>query len=409
MLGAFITGARLAIRSIVRSTLRASLTILGILIGVAAVVTVTALGAGARDQVADQIQGMGSNMIMVAPQSAAASGARGAIGAGARLTEDDGKAIVREAVSVAAVAPALRVRAQFVAGERNWSAQVIGSNRSFFTVRNWGVRTGAQWDEHDEATKAKVCLLGSTVATKLFGDEDPVGRSVRSGRYSYRVVGVLESKGEAPFGGDQDNMVLMPIGTMRGRVMRTAPGFAGVLMISATSADTTQRAVKQIESILRQRHRIADDREPDFWIRTQQEFQAMQGAIYSLLTVLLVCIAAVSLVVGGIGVMNIMLVSVTERTREIGIRMAIGARAADIMTQFLVEAVVLALIGGVAGALAGIGAISVLGGTLGWPMKLDPVALGIAVATSAATGIAFGFFPARRAAGLDPIVALRHE
>jgi putative ABC transport system permease protein len=223
------------------------------------------------------------------------------------------------------------------------------------------------------------------------------------------VVGVLESKGEAPFGGDQDNMVLMPIGTMRGRIMRTAPGFAGVLLVSATSAETTQRAVKQIESILRQRHRIADDREPDFWIRTQQEFQAMQGAIYSLLTVLLVCIAAVSLVVGGIGVMNIMLVSVTERTREIGIRMAIGARANDIMLQFLVEAVVLALIGGIAGALTGIGAIAVLGGTLGWPMKLDPVALAVAVATSAATGIAFGFFPARRAAALDPIVALRHE
>ncbi len=409
MLGAFLTGARLAIRSIVRSTLRASLTILGILIGVAAVVTVTALGAGARDQVSDQIQNMGSNVIMIAPQSAAASGARGALGAGARLTEDDGKAIVREAVSVSAVAPALRSRAQFVAGERNWSAQVIGSNRSFFSVRSWAVKTGAQWDEHDEATKAKVCVLGSTVATKLFGDQDPVGRSVRTGRYTFRVVGVLESKGEAPFGGDQDNMVLMPIGTMRGRIMRTAPGFAGVLLVSATSAETTQRAVKQIDSILRQRHRIGDDREPDFWIRTQQEFQAMQGAIYSLLTVLLVCIAAVSLVVGGIGVMNIMLVSVTERTREIGIRMAIGARANDIMLQFLVEAVVLALIGGIAGALTGIGAIAVLGGTLGWPMKLDPVALAIAVATSAATGIAFGFFPARRAAALDPIVALRHE
>ena len=409
MFGAFLTGARLAIRSIVRSTLRASLTILGILIGVAAVVTVTALGAGARDQVSDQITSMGSNMIMVSPQSAAASGAKGALGSGARLTEDDGKAIQRESVSVLAVAPALRSRGQFVVGERNWSAQIIGSNRAFFTVRSWPVKRGAQWDEHDEATKAKVCVLGSTVATKLFGNDDPVGRNVRMGRYSFRVVGVLESKGEAPFGGDQDNMVLMPIGTMRGRVMKTAPGFAGVLLISATSAETTDRAVRQIEAILRQRHHIAEGREDDFWTRTQQEFQAMQTAIYSLLTVLLVCIAAVSLLVGGIGVMNIMLVSVTERTREIGIRMAIGARANDIMMQFLVEAVVLALIGGVAGALTGIGAIAALGGSLGWPMKLDPLALGIAVATSALTGIAFGFFPARRAAGLDPIVALRHE
>ena len=409
MLGAFLTGARLAFRSIVRSTLRASLTILGILIGVAAVVTVTALGAGARDQVSDQITSMGSNMIMVSPQSAAASGAKGALGSGARLTEDDGKAIQRESVSIQAVAPALRSRGQFVVGERNWSAQIIGSNLAFFTVRSWAVKRGAQWDEHDEATKAKVCVLGSTVATKLFGNEDPVGRNVRMGRYSFRVVGVLEAKGEAPFGGDQDNMVLMPIGTMRGRVMKTAPGYAGVLLISATSAETTDRAVRQIEAILRQRHHIAEGREDDFWTRTQQEFQAMQTALYSLLTILLVCIAAVSLLVGGIGVMNIMLVSVTERTREIGIRMAIGARANDIMMQFLVEAVVLALIGGVAGALTGIGAIAALGGSLGWPMKLDPLALGIAVATSALTGIAFGFFPARRAAGLDPIVALRHE
>ena len=324
MLSSFFTGVRLAVTAISRSTLRASLTILGILIGVAAVVTVTALGAGARDQVSTQIQNMGSNVILVAPQSAAASGAKGALGAGARLTEDDGRA---------AVAPALRSRAQIVAGEKNWSAQVIGSTRSFFPVRNWHVVRGAEWDEHDEATKAKVCILGTTVAERLFGSEDPVGRNIRIGRHAFRVVGVLESKGEAPFGGDQDNMVLMPIGSMRGRVMRTAPGFAGVLLVSASSAETTQRAVAQVDSILRQRHRIEEGREPDFWIRTQQEFQEMQAAIYSLLTVLLVMIAGVSLVVGGIGVMNIMLVSVTERTREIGIRMAIGARAADIMSR----------------------------------------------------------------------------
>ncbi|MCL2723133.1 MAG: ABC transporter permease [Polyangiaceae bacterium] len=406
---AFAVGVGLALRSIVRSVLRASLTILGILIGVAAVVTVTALGAGARDQVADQIQNIGSNVIMIAPQSAAASGAKGALGSGIRLTEDDGKAIAREAVSVSAVAPALRASAQIIAGEKNWSAQVIGSTRSFFPVRNWNVARGSAWDDHDEATKAKVCVLGTTVADKLFGAEDPIGRQIRIGRYVFRVLGVLESKGEAPFGGDQDNMVLMPIGSMRARVLRTAPGFAGVLLVSATSAETTDRAVRQIDAILRQRHRIEEGREPDFWIRTQQEFQAIQGAIYGLLTALLVCIAAVSLVVGGIGVMNIMLVSVTERTREIGIRMAIGARANDIMIQFLVEAVVLALLGGLLGALAGIGAIELLSSTLGWPMRLDPIALGIAVATSALTGIAFGFLPARRAAKLDPITALHHE
>jgi putative ABC transport system permease protein len=409
MLQALVNGVRLAILAITRSTLRAGLTILGILIGVMAVVTVTALGAGARDRVANQIEGMGSNVIMVAPQSAQASGARGALGSTVRLTEEDGRVILREAVSVVAVAPALRSGGQIMAGEKNWLTQFIGSTRSFFVVRNWHVAKGTEWDEHDEATKAKVCVLGATVAEKLFGNEDPIGRQVRIGKYAWKVIGILESKGEAPFGGDQDDMVLMPIGAMRGRVMKTAPGFAGILLISASSAETTQRAVNQIDAILRQRHRIEDGREPDFWIRTQQEFQAMQTSIYSLLTVLLVCIAAVSLVVGGIGVMNIMLVSVTERTREIGIRMAIGARANDIMTQFLVEAVVLALIGGLSGALAGVGLIHFLGTTLEWPMKLDPTALSVAIMTSALTGIAFGFFPARRAAGLDPIVALRHE
>jgi putative ABC transport system permease protein len=409
VLGAIFTAFGLAFRAMVRSTLRASLTILGILIGVAAVVTVTALGAGARDQVSDQIQNMGSNVMMVAPQGASASGARTALGAGARLTEEDGRVILREAVSVKAVAPALRARAQIIAGEKNQSAQVIGSTRAFFVVRSWSVKTGSEWDDHDEATKAKVCVLGTTVKNKLFGSQDAIGRSIRIGRHSFRVVGVLESKGEAPFGGDQDNMVLMPIGSMRGRVMRTAPGFAGVLLISATSADTVQRAMAQIDAILRQRHRIEPGREPDFWMRSQQEFQQMQAGVYQLLTVLLVCIAAVSLVVGGIGVMNIMLVSVTERTREIGIRMAIGARAHDIMAQFLIEAVFLALVGGIAGALTGVAAIRILEETMNWPMKLDPLALGIAIGTSAMTGILFGFMPARRAAGLDPIVALRHE
>src|SRR4051794_28859107 len=196
MLFALLSGVRLALSSIVRSTLRAGLTILGILIGVAAVVTVTALGAGARDQVSSQIENMGSNVIIVAPQSAAVSGAKGALGAGARLTEDDGRAIVREAVSVTAVAPALRSRAQVIAGEKNWSAQIIGSTRSFFPVRSWRVVRGTEWDEHDELTKAKVCVLGSTVVTKLFGTEDPVGRTVRIGRHSWRIVGVLDSKGE---------------------------------------------------------------------------------------------------------------------------------------------------------------------------------------------------------------------
>jgi putative ABC transport system permease protein len=223
------------------------------------------------------------------------------------------------------------------------------------------------------------------------------------------VLGVLASKGEAPFGGDQDDVVLMPIASFRSRVMRTSPGFAGVLMVSATSPETTDRAVSQVESILRQRHRIDVGRDPDFVIRTQKEFADMQERIYGLLTLLLVAVATISLVVGGIGVMNIMLVSVTERTREIGIRMAIGAREGDILTQFLVEAVVLALLGGLAGAVIGVAAIGALRAMLDWRMSLSFDALAQSILVSGLTGIAFGFFPARRAAQLDPIDALRHE
>ncbi len=408
-MGSILGALRLALRAIRRNVLRASLTILGILIGVAAVVTVTALGSGARASVGAQIESLGSNFVIVFPQSASASGAKGAQGSGVRLTEDDGAAIKREAVSVAAVAPVLRVRAQVVSADRNWSTSVIGSNLDFLTVRNWKVQTGAMWEPHDETIKAKVCVVGETVRQNLFGDQDPVGQTIRIGRYPYKIIGLLAKKGEAPFGGDQDDVVLMPISSMRARVMRTPPGFAGALMISATSADTTDRAVAQIDSILRQRHHIEEGRQPDFAIRTQKEFAAIQQAIYGLLTILLVGIAAVSLVVGGIGVMNIMLVSVAERTREIGIRMAIGAREHDIRTQFLVEAIVLAVLGGVAGAAVGEGLIAVAASVLGWSMSISPTALAVSIGTSALTGIVFGFVPARRASRLDPIEALRRE
>jgi putative ABC transport system permease protein len=403
------TGVRLAIRSIRRNVLRAALTVLGILIGVASVVTITALGAGARDSVGGQIQSLGSNFMLVFPQSSAVSGAKGAQGSGFRLTEEDGRVIARDAVSVKAVAPTLRTQAQVVSGENNWSTSVMGTTIPFLEIRNWKIDSGEMWTEHDEVTKAKVCVIGATVRDKLFGTEDPIGRTIRIGRYPYRILGMLEKKGEAPFGGDQDDMVAMPIGSMRSRILKTTPGFAGVLFISATSADTSDRAEEQVDSILRDRHKIEGTRQPDFQIRTQKEFQAIQATVYNALTLLLAMIAAVSLLVGGIGVMNIMLVSVTERTREIGIRMAIGAREADVRTQFLIEAIVLAVIGGLAGALIGILAIFGVGMFVDWPLHVDPVALTVSILVSGLTGVSFGFFPARKAAQLDPIEALRHE
>ena len=406
---AFLDGIRLAFRAVVRNPMRASLTVLGILIGVAAVVTVTALGSGAREHVSQQIQNIGSNFIVVFPQSVQASGARGAQGAGMRLTEDDGRAIIRESTSIVAIAPAVRSAVQAVYGDQNWATQAIGTTLSYLVVRNWPVERGSAWDVHDELTKSKVVILGVTVAQHLFGTEDPVGRTIRIGRYPFRVVGVLASKGEAPFGLDQDDIMLMPSTSFRARILHTPPGFAGALVASATAPDTTDRAVRQIEAILRQRHHIEAGRDPDFTIRTQKEFADLQNRIYGILTDLLIFVAAISLIVGGIGVMNIMLVSVTERTREVGIRMAIGARQGDIRTQFLVEAVALSVLGGVAGVGLGALAIVALQAMLEWHMALSPLAIAISIAVSGATGVAFGFIPARRAAGLDPIDALRHE
>ncbi len=406
---AAFNSVRIALRAIRRNALRASLTVLGILIGVAAVVTSTALGEGARRNVTSQIESIGSNFIIIWPERALASGARTATGTGPRLTEEDGLAIKHEDVSVAAISPVLGTRAQIVHGDRNWSTWTQGVTLDYFTVRGWKLERGSLWTEADETGKSKVCVIGTTVERELFGGADPIGKTIRIGRYPYTVIGILAKKGNSPFGDDQDDNLAMPIGSLRARILHTAPGFAGVLMMSATSAQTTDRAVQQAEAILRQRHHIDEGAQADFEIRTLKEFQEMQTKIYDLLTILLIAVAGISLIVGGIGVMNIMLVSVTERTREIGIRMAIGAREADIRGQFLIEAIVLAVLGGIAGAVIGMTAIAGLGLVIDWPMQVNRTALGISIVVSAFTGVAFGFFPARRASKLDPITALRHE
>ncbi len=399
----------LAIGAVLRGKLRAALTILGILIGVAAVVIVTALGTGVKDRIAGQIKSLGSNVIFVWSQPNQSSGARAARGAAGRLTEADGKAILREATSIGALVGVLQAQAQVVAGDRNLATMVGGSSHDYLAVRGFTIAAGSNFTESDERVKAKVCLLGNTVKENLFGNADAVGQVIRIGRYPYRVVGVLAVKGQTPSGDDQDDRIIIPAGTFRSRVLPTAPGRVHILMASARDERTVGRATAQIESILRQRHGIEPDREPDFAVRTQAEFLKTQEEVLGTLRALLIGIALVSLGVGGIGVMNIMLVSVTERTREIGIRMAIGAREADVRFQFLVEAVTLCLLGGVGGTALGLGAIYALARSLGWSMLLPPEALGLALATSFGTGIFFGFWPARRASRLDPIEALRHE
>jgi putative ABC transport system permease protein len=399
----------LAFRAVWRNKLRASLTVLGILIGVLAVVLVAALGAGARASVTQSIASIGSNVLFAFPQAANASGARGAQGSGGRLTEEDGRAVVRESTSIRAFAPVSFAKVQVVAEGRNVSTSVVGTTRPYFELRAWHIAKGAPWEESSENTKERVCVLGNTVKESLFGDQDAVGRIIRVGNYPFRVVGVLGSKGQSTFGSDQDDVIAMPIDTFRSRVSGSMSPSVGALLFSATSAETSDRAVKQATEILRQRHHIGEGREPDFAIRSQAEFQAFQQGIFGALSALLLSVAAVSLIVGGIGVMNIMLVSVAERTREIGIRMAIGARAANIRVQFLIEAVVLSLIGGVAGVALSFLASVIVERSVGFQMLIDPTAVAIAFGTSTAIGLVFGFFPAHRAANLDPIQALRRE
>lgn len=411
MLRLILSATLLALSAVRRNKLRATLTVLGILIGVAAVVIVSALGNGAQASVGASIASLGSNLIIVFPQSANASGARGQSGSGGRLTEDDGRALVRESTSIKAWAPQMRATVQIVSEGKNSATSAIGSTRAFFDIRAWAIDKGEIWSESSETIKEKVCVLGATTRTNLFGTDDPVGRSVRIGRYSFRVVGVLEAKGGSglSFGGDQDDVVLMPIGTFRSRISGGAPGVVQAIMVSAASDDVNERAVKQATEILKQRHHIGEGKEPDFAIRSQAEFQATQRSIFDALEALLISVAAVSLVVGGIGVMNIMLVSVAERTREIGIRMAIGAQEMDILVQFLVEAIVLSLLGGIAGLLVSGTMITLTSLALGWTMRVDPTSLFVALGTSMTIGLVFGFFPARRAAQLDPIQALRRE
>jgi putative ABC transport system permease protein len=405
-MGVLLGALRLAFGAIARNKMRAALTVLGIFIGITAVVIVTAAASSATDSISNSLDSVAANAVYVTPQAPQVSGAK--VKSIGRLTEADAHAIATDAVSVAAVAPWLATIGQVVAGDKNWSTTIIGTTLSFFPIRHYTIANGANWTENDEIFRTKVCVIGQTVATNLFGVSDPVGRSMRVGRAPYTVIGVLASRGSSFFGTDQDDLLMMPIGSFRARVMHTAPGRADQILVSATSDQTSVRAKAQIENIMRQRHRVEPGRE-DFIVSTQAELRETTNAVLGTLSTLALGVAAVSLLVGGIGVMNIMLVSVAERTREIGIRMSIGARESDILVQFLVEAIMLTMVGGVLGIVVGSGVTIGVGRLLSSPMVPSPESLAIAVATSVGIGTVFGFLPAWRAAKLDPMVALRVE
>jgi putative ABC transport system permease protein len=395
----------LAFREIRRNIMRSSLTILGIVIGVAAVITMVTLGRGATMKVSTDIGKLGTNLLMIRPGQHLHGG--GAYSRGDNFKVDDADAIAREISGIAAVAPVSSLTSQAIYGNENWETSVIGSTRAYMQVRNWQLESGRLFTDSELRGGKDVCILGATVRKELFGGQDPLGNSIRLEKLSCQVVGILESKGESSFGTDQDDFVLIPLRTLQRRIAGNID--VGRIYVSAEDGVSTKKVEQDIERLMRERRRIAKGQEDDFHVRDMQELISTMTGTTRALTGLLGAVAAVSLLVGGIGIMNIMLVSVTERTREIGIRLAIGALERDVLMQFLVEAVVLSSFGGLIGIILGVTAAAVGARILSVPFVFDPGIIAIAFLFSAAVGVIFGFFPARQAGQLDPIEALRHE
>ncbi len=402
----FLTILKVGLQAIARNKMRSMLTALGIIIGVACVIAMIGVGQGSQAAIQAQISSLGSNFLMVFPGVATQSGARIFTGQ-STITEDDVTAVRGECPAVAYVTPVSRSAAQVVAGGLNWGTQVQGVGVEWPFVKSWNVEKGAFFGDSDVRASAKVCLLGTTVANALFEGQDAVGQTVRIKNFPFRVIGVLEAKGGNSMGQDQDDIVIAPSTTVMRLLKKTTK--IDMFMASAVSRDAVDQAQTEIEALLRQRHRIGPGQDADFMIRSQQEIAQTADQTSKTLSTLLASAASISLLVGGIGIMNIMLVSVTERTREIGIRMAIGAKGRDVLTQFLIEALTLSIAGGAVGVALGIAASRILARTAGWPILLSPGAIALAFGFSAAIGVFFGFYPARKAARLDPIEALRYE
>jgi len=398
---------RIALRALGRNKLRAFLTMLGIIIGVGAVIAMVAIGEGAKSTIRSQIAALGTNVLIILPGSNVQGGVRAGFGNVNTLLDSDAKAMARELQSVAFSSPVLRRQDQVVSGNLNWGTLAQGVAPEFQQIRDWQIAEGRFLHEGDMDSSAKVAVIGQTVARQLFGNDDSLDAVIRIRNIPFRVVGVLAPKGQTGQGTDQDDTIMIPYTTMQKRLMRIT--WVQSIVVRAVSAERVDEAQEQITLLLRQRHRIGPDREDDFNVRNLSDIAEAATTTARVMAVLLGSVASISLLVGGIGIMNIMLVSVTERTREIGIRMAVGARSRDIMLQFLVEAVVMAATGGLIGILLGVGSSEVIKQWAHWPTLIDPAIIVIAFLFSGAVGVFFGFYPARKAASLDPIDALRYE
>ncbi|MDQ6893890.1 MAG: ABC transporter permease [Acidobacteriota bacterium] len=402
----FLTILKVGMKAIARNKLRSILTALGIIIGVGCVIAMIAVGGGAQAAVQAQISSLGTNFLMIFPGTSTQSGARIFTGQSS-ITEDDVNAVRNESPSVAYVSPMARSAGQVVAGNLNWGTSVQGVGVEWPFVRSWNVDKGSFFGDSEVRSAAKVAVLGATVATSLFGDQNPIDQTIRIKNFPFKVIGVLEPKGGSTMGQDQDDTVIAPYTTVMKLLKRTTK--IDMFMASAASQAAVPQAQAEIEALLRQRHRLQPGQDSDFMIRSQQEIAQTADQTSKQMSALLAAIASISLLVGGIGIMNIMLVSVTERTREIGIRMAIGAKGRDILTQFLIEALTLSIAGGAIGIALGIATSRFLAWKQQWPIVLAPEAILLAFGFAAAIGIFFGFYPARKASRLDPIDALRYE
>jgi putative ABC transport system permease protein len=403
----FAATIRIALRALARNKMRSILTMLGIVIGVAAVIAMVGVGRGAQQKVQDQIASMGTNLIFVSAGSVNRGGMHLGAGATKTLVYDDMKAIQQQVPSVSMVAPGAATSGQVVFADQNWSTRINGTEPQFFDIRDWTFSAGSSFTEDDVTHAADVAVLGDTVKRNLFGNTNPVGQTIRVGNLPFEVVGVLAAKGQSGMGADQDDGIYVPITTLQKKI--SGQDWLQYIMASAVSQPASYTAQQQITALLRDRHRIRPGQDDDFDVRNLADIAQLADQQAQVMTMLLASIAGVSLIVGGIGIMNIMLVSVTERTREIGIRVAIGATEQDVQWQFLSESVVLSLLGGLAGILIGAGTSVAITKLLGWAILISPPAIIAAVVFSMAVGVFFGYYPARKAARLDPIEALRFE